>query len=62
LSEEKIKTSSQAILELMFEAIDANGNGNISKAEFSNFFKSINVKDDKLSDIVFGQIGEYYDN
>lgn len=61
-TEEQIRESSKAILGLMFEAIDANGNDNISKVEFNNFFKSININDESMATTVFQQIDFNNDN
>lgn len=38
---------------MIFDAIDSDKDENVSKIEFANYFKSLNIKDEAIADHVF---------
>ena len=50
------KKNWQEIIPLIFEAIDADKDGNISHDEFNNYFKSLNINDKAMAEEVFRDI------
>lgn len=55
------KKNWQQIIPLVFEAIDADKDGVISKDEFNNYFKSLNINDKSMADQVFNEIDTNHD-
>jgi hypothetical protein len=45
LSDETKKAALKGALPLIYDAVDSNKDGSISKEEFSNYFKSLNIND-----------------
>jgi len=43
-------------LQLIFDAIDSDKSNSVSQLEFGNFFKSLNIEDQKIADYVFNEM------
>lgn len=49
LADEAKRTSLRDALPLIYDAIDSNKDGSISKEEFANYFKSLNINDNQTA-------------
>lgn len=56
LKDEQKKKSLENTIPLIFEAIDTDHDDAVSKVEFANYFKSLNINDQKTADEVFASM------
>lgn len=53
MSDESKKKTLGETLPLIFDSIDSDKSGSVSLAEFTNYFKSLNINDEKIAHEVF---------
>lgn len=53
LGDETKRATIRETLPLIFDAIDSDRDENVSRIEFANYFKSLNIKDQGIADQVF---------
>ena len=56
VADESKRDMLRTILPLIFDAIDSDKSGSVTKQEFGDYFKSLNIEDQAIADQVFGSI------